>query len=59
MGTTAFEFVNKTIAQLRKDNPEKLKEKGVRIKTATSKHCGECDAPRGTEHVAGCNFGGR
>lgn len=58
MGTTANGFISKAIAQLRKENPEKLKEKGTRIKFSR-KQCGECDAPRGTEHAKNCANSGR
>jgi hypothetical protein len=66
MGTRADHIINVAIAQLRKDNPEKLKEKPLPSNKVSSKRCGECDAPRGvggkryypkseTFHAADCN----
>lgn len=59
MGATVNQFINVSIAQLRKDNPEKLKEKTPPSNKVSSKRCGECDVPRGTQHATDCNFGGR
>lgn len=59
MGTTANQFINMSLAQLRKDDPEKLKEKPEpRELHVSGKYCPECEAPRGTEHID-CTYTGR
>jgi hypothetical protein len=58
MGARANQFINMTLAKLRKDNPEKLKEKPEVQEHFSSKFCPNCEAPRGTEHVD-CTYSGR
>lgn len=58
MGTRANQFINMTFADLRKEEPEKLKEKPAPQEHFASKFCPECETPRGTQHVD-CDYSGR